>query len=107
MMLQLIACQSSNSILNTMIFPFFILRVPLFIFDLESQVGDIAWAPYSSTVFACVTIDGKAHIFDIYMDKYSAICSQQIVPRRPFGQLNHIAFSTSSPVLIVGDNKYV
>ena len=74
-------------------------------FDLESQVGDIAWAPYSSTVFACVTIDGKVHVFDIYVDKYSAICSQQIVPRKPCGNLNHIAFSPCSPVLIVGDNK--
>ena len=82
-----------------------IFRVPLFMFDLESQVGDIAWAPYSSTVFACVTIDGKVHVFDIYVDKYSAICSQQIVPRKPCGNLNHIAFSPCSPVLIVGDNK--
>jgi WD40 repeat protein len=32
---------------------------PLFMFDLNSQVGDVAWAPYSSTVFAAVTIDGK------------------------------------------------
>ena len=23
------------------------------------QVGDVAWAPYSSTVFAAVTVDGK------------------------------------------------
>ena len=86
---------------------FFILifRVPLFIFDLEAQVGDIAWAPYSSTIFACVTVDGKAHVFDILVDKYSAICSQQIVPRRPCGRLNHIAFSANSPVIIVGDNK--
>ena len=25
----------------------------------DYQVGDVAWAPYSSTVFAAVTIDGK------------------------------------------------
>ena len=28
-------------------------------FDLNAQVGDVAWAPYSSTVFAAVTVDGK------------------------------------------------
>ena len=32
---------------------------PLAVFDLNSPVGDVAWAPYSSTVFAAVTADGK------------------------------------------------
>lgn len=31
----------------------------LMTFDLGSAVGDAAWAPYSSTVFAAVTDDGK------------------------------------------------
>ena len=31
----------------------------MFTFDLDSPVGDVAWAPYSSTVFAAVTADGK------------------------------------------------
>ena len=34
-------------------------REPVFSFDLGSPVGDVAWAPYSSTVFAAVTADGK------------------------------------------------
>ncbi len=41
------------------IFIIFLLREPVFTFDLESPVGDVAWAPYSSTVFAAVTADGK------------------------------------------------
>ena len=49
-------------------------------FDLNSQVGDIAWAPYSSTVFAAVTVDGKVHVFDLNVDKYHAICTQPVVP---------------------------
>jgi dynein intermediate chain 1 len=32
---------------------------PLMTFDLNGSVGDIAWAPYSSTVFAAVTAEGK------------------------------------------------
>ena len=28
-------------------------------FDLNASVGDVAWAPYSSTVFAAVTAQGK------------------------------------------------
>ena len=31
----------------------------MFTFDLNSAVGDVAWSPYSSTVFAAVTTDGK------------------------------------------------
>lgn len=37
-------------------------RKPLFMFDLNAQVGDVAWAPYSSTVFAAVTVDGKVDL---------------------------------------------
>jgi len=33
----------------------------MFTFDLGSAVGDVAWAPYSSTVFAAVTADGKVN----------------------------------------------
>lgn len=29
------------------------------VFDLGSPVGDVKWAPYSATVFAAVTSDGK------------------------------------------------
>ena len=32
---------------------------PILSFDLNNAVGDVAWAPYSSTVFAAVTSDGK------------------------------------------------
>ena len=45
-------------------------------YDLGSQVGDVAWAPYSSTVFAAVTIDGRAVVFDLSVNKYSPICNQ-------------------------------
>lgn len=34
----------------------------MFIYDLNSAVGDVAWAPYSSTVFAAVTINGKVSV---------------------------------------------
>lgn len=38
---------------------------PLFIFDLHAPVGDVAWAPYSSTVFAAVTLDGIVSPFQL------------------------------------------
>eukprot|EP00795_Rhopilema_esculentum_P006475 gene6476-11928_t len=38
------------------------LQEPIFTFDLNSAVGDVAWAPYSSTVFAAVTSSGTVGI---------------------------------------------
>ncbi|XP_072517913.1 dynein, axonemal, intermediate chain 1, paralog 2 isoform X2 [Salminus brasiliensis] len=35
------------------------IKSPMFTFDLNAPVGDVAWSPYSSTVFAAVTTDGK------------------------------------------------
>ena len=73
-------------------------------FDLNSQVGDVAWAPYSSTVFAAVTIDGKVHIYDLYINKYNPICVQAVVPKKK-ARLNHISFNQTHPIIIVGDSK--
>ena len=73
-------------------------------FDLNAQVGDVAWAPYSSTVFAAVTIDGKVHIYDLYINKYNPICVQAVVPKKK-AKLNHISFNRSHPIIIVGDSK--
>ena len=78
---------------------YFCSRKPLFMFDLNSQVGDIAWAPYSSTVFAAVTVDGKVHVFDLNVDKYHAICTQPVVPRKK-ARLNHVSFNAHHPILI-------
>lgn len=49
----------------------------MFIYDLNAAVGDVAWAPYSSTVFAAVTTNGKV----------SAPCpvKDREVSRRPLG----------------------
>lgn len=52
--------------LFTFFFFFFLhCRKPLFTFDLNNSVGDVAWAPYSSTAFAAVTADGKVAISQI------------------------------------------
>jgi dynein intermediate chain 1 len=32
---------------------------PILTFDLNSPVSDIAWAPYSATIFAAATAEGK------------------------------------------------
>lgn len=57
----------------------------MFIYDLNSAVGDVAWAPYSSTVFAAVTTDGKVSdpflaLLSPHGDKE---VSQRLLPREP------------------------
>lgn len=46
-----------------------LLPKPLLSFDLGNGVGDICWSPFSSTVFAAVTSDGKVCCL-IYIYKY-------------------------------------
>ncbi len=65
-------------------------------------MGDIAWAPFSSTVFAAVTSDGKVRIFDLVEDKYNPICEQKVVKR---SKLTHICFNPNEPIIIVGDDR--
>ncbi|XP_075168505.1 dynein intermediate chain 2, ciliary [Haematobia irritans] len=77
---------------------------PLFIFDLGSAVGDVKWSPYSSTVFAAVTNEGKAFVFDLNVNKYKAICVQAVVPKRK-NKLTRLSFNEKLPFIIVGDDK--
>lgn len=77
---------------------------PLFIFDLGATVGDVKWAPYSSTVFAAVTTEGRVFVFDLNVNKYKAICCQQVVPRNK-KKLTRIMFNNKLPFIIVGDDK--
>lgn len=32
---------------------------PILTFDVGGAVGDVAWAPYSSTIFAAASLDGR------------------------------------------------
>ena len=73
-------------------------------FDLSCEVGDVAWSPFSSTVFAAVTLDGRAHVFDLKVDMYRPICTQQIVSSKR-ATLNHVSFNSLYPILIVGDGR--
>ncbi|KDR09636.1 Dynein intermediate chain 2, ciliary, partial [Zootermopsis nevadensis] len=77
---------------------------PLFVFDLGCAVGDVEWAPYSSTVFAAVTSDGKVHVFDLNVNKYRPICVQAVVNKKR-NKPTRIAFNHKLPVIIVGDER--
>jgi dynein intermediate chain 1, axonemal len=77
---------------------------PLFIFDLAASVGDVKWAPYSSTVLAAVTTEGKVFVFDLNVNKYNAICVQSVVSKRK-NKLTRLEFNQKLPFIVVGDDK--
>ena len=77
------------------------VAAPIMTFDLTNSVGDIAWAPYSGTVFAAVTANGKALVFDLSVNKHEQLCEQKIVRK---AKLTHVEFSPSDPILLVGDS---
>ena len=67
-------------------------------------MGDVVWAPYSSTVFAACTADGKVYVFDLNINKYEAL-SEQIVVQKKRTKLTHIAFNQHYPILLAGDDR--
>eukprot|EP00761_Pharyngomonas_kirbyi_P007077 gb/GECH01007086.1/.p1 GENE.gb/GECH01007086.1/~~gb/GECH01007086.1/.p1 ORF type:complete len:636 (+),score=169.87 gb/GECH01007086.1/:1-1908(+) len=75
---------------------------PVMTFDLGSAVGDVAWSPYSSTVFAAVTTDGKVRVFDLSVNKYEALCEQVVVKKH---KLTHVSFNPQEPMILVGDER--
>ncbi|XP_037093491.1 dynein intermediate chain 1, axonemal-like [Pollicipes pollicipes] len=77
---------------------------PLFVFDLAAPVGDVAWAPYSSTVFAASTIDGRVHVFDLDIDKYRPICCQAVIDVKKT-RMTKVSFSLVHPIILVGDER--
>ena len=65
-------------------------------------VGDISWAPYSSTVFSAVANDGKVHVYDMHQNKHEPICDQKVVKR---AKLTRLVFNPESPIILVGDDR--
>ena len=86
------------------IFVFCFFRDPLFVYDLGSPIGDVVWAPYSSTVFAVCTADGKVYVYDLNVNKYEPL-AEQIVVQKKRTKLTHIAFNQRYPVLLAGDDR--
>lgn len=50
------------------------LNRPILCYDLGNAVGDIEWAPYSSTVFAAVTSSGHLFVYDLWQEKHHHLC---------------------------------
>merc|ERR1719158_2759391 len=73
-------------------------------FDLNNAVGDVAWAPFASTVFVAVTADGKVNVFDLNENKHEPLCDQKAVKK---SKLTHVVFNPLEPILVGGDKGWV
>ena len=71
-------------------------------FDLGAPVGDVAWAPFSSTLFAAATEDGRVVAYDLAASTSEPVCEQAAVQQ---AQLTRLAFNPRLPLLLVGDDK--
>lgn len=79
---------------------------PIMVFDLNTSVGDVAWSPFSSTVFATITSEGKVRVYDLAVNKHEEI-GEYKVPYRGAkkNKLTKISFNPVDPILCVGDDR--
>lgn len=76
----------------------------MIIYELNNPVSDVEWAPYSSTVFAALTLNGNVHVYDIYLNSKSPLCIQNIIFKKK-RSLTRVIFSPFFPILIIGDER--
>lgn len=69
------------------------------IFDMGMIVVDAMWAPYSSTIFACATLE-KIYVYDLNVEKHKALAEKKPV-KNP--KLTNLAFNTKDPIILLGD----
>jgi dynein intermediate chain 1, axonemal len=77
-------------------------RQAVLVFDLGGPVGDAAWSPMSSTVFAAATESGRVVVYDLAHSMEWPLCKQKVTQKV---KLTKLVFSTTEPVLLVGDEK--
>lgn len=75
---------------------------PILSYDLGYAVGDISWAPYSSTVFAAVIYTGQLYVYDLNQEKHKYMCEHTAMKD---AIANHVSFNKEDPIILVGDNK--
>jgi dynein intermediate chain 1, axonemal len=75
---------------------------PILSYDLGCAVGDVEWAPYSSTVFAAVIYTGQLYVYDLCQEKHKFMCEHTAMKD---AVANHVAFNQEDPIILVGDAK--
>lgn len=74
---------------------------PVMSWEWNEPVSHVAWAPYSSTVFAVAVNDGKVYVYDLSTQKHKEMACQ---PLADGAKPTFVAFNPHDPVLAVGDD---
>jgi dynein intermediate chain 1 len=77
---------------------------PMYVFEIGLPILDVSWAPYSSTVFAGVTDEGKVLVYDLNVNKDKPICVQQVVTKKKVHP-HRLSFNPHYPIIIIGDDR--
>ena len=80
-------------------------RNPVFNFEFEEPVADVDWAPYSSSLFAAITIGGLVSIYDLSISTNNPICSQNIFETGKNRKFTRIVFNHHAPILLISDSR--
>jgi len=72
---------------------------------LTHQINDVEWSPFTSTIFGCVTDNGKIEIWDLSRQSVDPIIDIKPNEGATLSRKS-IKFSRSSQVVAVGDNDF-
>jgi dynein intermediate chain 1 len=78
---------------------------PVMSFDLGCAVADIAWCPFSSTVFAVGSSDRLMKVYDLSVDKHSPVNAEKVGGNNIADkkcELTHLEFNPEVPIISVG-----
>jgi len=82
------------------------MKRPVVTFDIENEIGDIAWAPFSSTCFAAATshntTEGRLYIYDLNQDKHKELSNMTTTKK---SRALHVSFNPFGPYILVGDAR--
>ncbi|KAI8818423.1 WD40-repeat-containing domain protein [Fimicolochytrium jonesii] len=67
----------------------------------KDTITDIAWSPAFSTVFGCVSTDGRMEIWDLQFSVLDPVILHTVLDR----QLTTIVFAHTTPVVLTGDDN--
>ena len=73
---------------------------PILSLDLGMPVVDVNFAPYSSTILACSTLE-KCIVYDLHVDKHGKRAEQKPT-KQP--KLTNLAFNPYEPTILIGDD---
>ncbi|TPX31262.1 hypothetical protein SmJEL517_g05370 [Synchytrium microbalum] len=67
----------------------------------KEAVLDVAWSPHASTVFGCVSANGRLEVWDLLFSGLDPAITHPVLDR----QLTTVSFSPITPAILTGDDN--